>query len=59
MAGNVTMYMLNMLMVVDMLEERLLPRWLSIFILALVLSVTFVGMGRLPEQWLKLTFQVC
>ena len=56
MAGNVTTYALNTPMVVDMLEGRLLPRRLSI--LASVLSVTFVGMGRLPKRWLKSTFRV-
>lgn len=39
-----------------MTEGRLMPRPLSI--LAAVMSITFVGQGSLPKDWLYMTFKV-
>lgn len=56
LAGNVTTFPLNNEQVLSMLEGRMLPRPLSV--LASVIAVTFVGVGRLPKRWLKSTFRV-
>ncbi|KAL6303025.1 hypothetical protein BKA93DRAFT_826913 [Sparassis latifolia] len=57
MKGNVTTYELNTERIVDMLHGDLLPR--SMHILADVISVTYVGLGQLPKNWLRSTFRVC
>jgi hypothetical protein len=56
MKGSVTSYEFNQADIVDMLEGRLMPR--PVDILASVLSVTFVGKGKLPKHWLLSTFRV-
>ncbi len=56
MRGTVSTYELDTQGVTDMLEGTLLPRLPSV--LATVISVTFVGVGPLPKQWLRTTFRV-
>ncbi|KAL6303863.1 hypothetical protein BKA93DRAFT_852784 [Sparassis latifolia] len=54
--GNVMTYELNSQRIVEMLEGRLFPR--PTCILADLISVTYVGLGRLPKNWLQSTFRV-
>lgn len=54
--GNVTTYALNTGDVVKMLEGNLLPR--APELLASVIAVSFIGLGKLPKKWLKGTFRV-
>lgn len=54
--GNVTTYALNTGDVVKMLEGNLLPRPPEL--LASVIAVSFIGLGKLPKKWLKGTFRV-
>ncbi|KIN94129.1 hypothetical protein M404DRAFT_35377 [Pisolithus tinctorius Marx 270] len=56
MAGNVTLYEINMSAVVDMLEGRLMPQ--TVETLSSVLAITFVGTKYLPTDWLSRTFRV-
>ncbi|KAI9069658.1 hypothetical protein FKP32DRAFT_1608308 [Trametes sanguinea] len=55
MRGTVTTYELSTEGVVAMLEGRLMPRPMDV--LASVLSITFVGRGSLPKNWLRTTFR--
>ncbi|KIN96568.1 hypothetical protein M404DRAFT_33056 [Pisolithus tinctorius Marx 270] len=55
MAGNVTLYEINMVAVVDTLEGRLMPQ--TVEMLSSVLAITFVGTKYLPTDWLSRTFQ--
>ena len=56
MRGNVSSYELNGSAVADMVEGRLMPR--APTILASLISVTFIGRGKLPKDWLRSTFRV-
>ncbi|KAH7093847.1 hypothetical protein BKA62DRAFT_591733, partial [Auriculariales sp. MPI-PUGE-AT-0066] len=54
--GNVVLVKWNTDHVVDMVEGRILPRPLKI--LVLVIAVLFIGVGKLPKNWLYSTFCV-
>ena len=56
MRGNVVSYEQDMEGIASMIEGRLMPQ--SLCILASVLSITFIGVGRLPQNWLHSTFHV-
>ncbi|KAI6153942.1 hypothetical protein BKA82DRAFT_23165 [Pisolithus tinctorius] len=56
MAGNVTLYEINVPAVVDMLEGRLLLQ--SVETLSSVLAIMLVGTKQLPKSWLSRTFRV-
>ncbi|TFK88570.1 hypothetical protein K466DRAFT_488611, partial [Polyporus arcularius HHB13444] len=56
MRGTVSTYELDAQGVADMVDGGLLPRPPSV--LASVISVTFMGVGALPKQWLRTTFRV-
>lgn len=56
MSGNVTVYPIELKDVVGMLEGNLLPRRPEL--LVSVIAICFVGVGRLPQRWLKGTFRV-
>ncbi|RDX42771.1 hypothetical protein OH76DRAFT_1362182 [Lentinus brumalis] len=56
MRGTVSTYELDTQGVSDMIDGALMPRLPSV--LATVISVTFVGVGPLPKQWLRTTFRV-
>lgn len=56
MRGTVSTFEMDTKGVVSMLEGNLMPRQLSV--LASLISVTFVGSGKLPRNWLKKTFRV-
>ncbi|KIO12200.1 hypothetical protein M404DRAFT_20030 [Pisolithus tinctorius Marx 270] len=56
MAGNVTLYEINVPAIVEMLEGRLLPQ--TIQMLSSILAITLVGMKQLLKDWLSHTFRV-
>ncbi len=56
MRGTVSTYELDTSGVLGMVEGRLMPQLPDV--LAKVISVTFVGVGPLPKQWLRTTFRV-
>lgn len=56
MMGNITSFDLNLDRIADMVEGRIMPQ--APHILASLISITFVGVKRLPKDWLKSTFQV-
>lgn len=56
MRGNVSTYDLNVNAVTEMLEGKLMPRPLTI--LSSLISVTYIGHGKLPKNWLRSTFRV-
>ncbi|TFY67448.1 hypothetical protein EVJ58_g1608 [Rhodofomes roseus] len=56
LAGNVTTFAFNMDKIADMIDGRLMPQRPAI--LASVLSVTYIGSHKIPQQWLKSTFTV-
>ena len=56
MRGNVSTYNLNVNAVTEMLEGKLMPRPLTI--LSSLISVTYIGVGKLPKTWLRSTFRV-
>ena len=56
MRGNVSTYELNMDGISSMVHGNMMPRPPAV--LASVISVTFVGLGKLPKRWLKSTFRV-
>ncbi|KIN95492.1 hypothetical protein M404DRAFT_165673, partial [Pisolithus tinctorius Marx 270] len=56
MAGNVTLYEVNVTTVVDMIEGRLMPQ--TVQTLSSVLAITLVGTKHLPTDWLSRTFRV-
>ncbi|KIO04732.1 hypothetical protein M404DRAFT_25843 [Pisolithus tinctorius Marx 270] len=56
MAGNVTLYEVNITAVVDMIEGRLMPQ--TVQTLSSVLAITLVGTKHLPTDWLSCTFRV-
>lgn len=57
MRGNVSTYELNMDGIASMIKGNMMPRPPTV--LASVISVTFIGLGDLPKQWLRTTFRVC
>ena len=56
MRGNVSTYDLNVDAVTSMLDGKLMPRPLTI--LSSLISVTYIGVGKLPKNWLRSTFRV-
>jgi hypothetical protein len=56
MAGNVTLYDMNINDVTKMVEGQFLPQ--PVASLASVLAITYVGTRHLPKDWLKSTFRV-
>ena len=54
MQENVSLYNLSMDGIVSMVEGHLMPHPPAI--LASVISVTFISLGKLPKQWLQTTF---
>lgn len=55
--GNITTYDFNMEAIADMVDGRLMPQRPRV--LADIISVTYVGIGSLPKNWLMKTFRVC
>lgn len=56
MRGNVSTYALDMKGIASMIEGSLMPRPPAI--LASLISVTFIGTGQLPKNWLRSIFRV-
>jgi hypothetical protein len=56
MRGNVSTFELDSKGIASMLEGNLMPRLPAI--LASVITITFVGVGKLPKKWLQNTFRV-
>ena len=56
MCGNVSSYELCIESMTAMVQGYWMPRPPAI--LASVISVTFIGLGDLPKQWLRTTFRV-
>lgn len=56
MAGNVTLYKVNTSAIASMLEGALLPQ--SVNVLSSIVAITFIGMWKLPTDWLSRTFRV-
>ncbi|KAJ7031925.1 hypothetical protein C8F04DRAFT_905170, partial [Mycena alexandri] len=56
MRGTVSSYDLDCDGVVSMLAGDLMPRPPAV--LASVISVTYIGLGQLPKDWLRSTFRV-
>ncbi|THV04792.1 hypothetical protein K435DRAFT_961790 [Dendrothele bispora CBS 962.96] len=54
--GTVTTYEQDMKGISSMIDGRLMPRPPAI--LASVITVSFIGKGKLPRKWLKSTFRV-
>jgi hypothetical protein len=56
MRGNVSSYDLNVDAATAMVEGKLMPRPLTI--LSSIISITYIGVGKLPKNWLHSTFRV-
>ena len=56
MRGTVSSYDLNVDAVTAMVEGKLMPRPLAV--LSSLISVTYIGVGKLPKNWLRSTFRV-
>lgn len=56
MRGNVVSYEQDMAGIASMIEGQLMPRPVSL--LASILSITYIGVGPLPKNWLHSTFHV-
>ncbi|KAI6094776.1 hypothetical protein EV401DRAFT_1881262 [Pisolithus croceorrhizus] len=56
MRGNVTTFDQNMPAIGSMVDGNLMPRRPAI--LASLITITFIGVGRLPTNWLRTTFRV-
>ena len=56
MRGSVSSYDLNVDAVTAMLGGKLMPRPLTV--LSSLISVTYIGVGKLPKNWLRSTFRV-
>src|SRR5271163_1610470 len=56
MKGTVCTYNLDMTGITSMLSGDLMPR--PPLVLASLISVTFIGIGRLPKRWIRNTFRV-
>jgi len=56
MRGNVSTYELNVDAMMAMIEGQLMPRPPSI--LSSLIAITYIGAGRIPKNWIHLTFRV-
>ncbi|KIK18418.1 hypothetical protein PISMIDRAFT_109548 [Pisolithus microcarpus 441] len=56
MRGNVTTFDQNMSAIANMVEGHLMPQRPTI--LASLITITFVGVSRLPKNWIRTTFRV-
>lgn len=56
MRGHVSSYELDSQGIMSMVEGKLMPR--PPVILATLISVTFIGLGTLPKDWIHSTFRV-
>ena len=56
MRGNVSTYELNVHAMTKMVEGKLMPRPLAV--LSSLIAITYIGVGRIPKNWLHLTFRV-
>ena len=56
MRGNVSTYELNVHSMTDMVEGKLMPRPLAV--LPSLIAITYIGVGRIPKNWLHSTFRV-
>lgn len=56
MRGNVTSYHANVDSIADMVEGNIMPRPMSV--LPHLIAVCFIGIGKLPKDWIKKTFAV-
>jgi hypothetical protein len=57
MRGTVSTFALDLAGITSMIEGKLMPR--PTFILAALISVTFIGLGHLPKNWIRQLFRVC
>ena len=56
MRGNVSTYELNANAVLEMVEGKLMPRPPAV--LSSLISITYIGLGRVPRNWIHSTFRV-
>lgn len=56
MRGTVSTFALDLLGITSMIEGKLMPSPTSI--LASLISVTFIGLGHLPKNWIRQLFRV-
>lgn len=56
MRGNVSTYELNVHSMTEMVEGKLMPRPLAV--LPSLIAITYIGVGRIPKNWLHSTFRV-
>lgn len=56
MRGNVSTYELNVYSMTEMVEGKLMPRPLAV--LPSLIMITYIGIGRIPKNWLHSTFRV-
>lgn len=56
MRGNVSTYELNVHSMTEMVEGKLMPRPLTV--LPSLIAITYIGVGRIPKDWLHSTFRV-
>lgn len=56
MRGTVSTFELDMQGITSMLEGNLMPRRPAL--LSSIISVTYIGLGRLPKEWLRHLFRV-
>jgi len=56
MRGNVSTYELNVSAAAEMVEGALMPRRPSV--LASLIAITYIGVGPLPQRWLRSMFRV-
>ena len=56
MRGNVSTYELNIGAVAAMVEGKLMPRPPAI--LSSLIAITYIGVGRIPKNWVHSTFRV-
>ncbi|CAK5274250.1 unnamed protein product [Mycena citricolor] len=57
MRGTVSSYQLDSGGIMSMLAGKLMPRPPAV--LASTIAVTYIGVGKLPKNWLLTTFRVC
>jgi len=57
MCGNVSTYELNSEAIASMVQGNLMPHPPAI--LASLISVTFITLGKVPKKWVHSTFCVC
>lgn len=56
MKGNITSYHANVDSIAEMVQGNMMPRPLSI--LPHLIAVCFIGVGKLPKDWIRKTFAV-